>query len=98
MRSIYHSKKSIMMAFFQQRLANFPLTYRTTPHTTANIVPCELLMGHPLRTRLDLLQSNLEMRLNRSKDMMNTVKLVISNQATQYRSETFVVILSGYQV
>ena len=27
------------------RLANFLLKYRTTPHTTTNMSPCELLMG-----------------------------------------------------
>jgi len=48
---------------FQQRLANFLLTYRTTPHATTNIAPCELLMGRALRTRLDLLRPNLEMKV-----------------------------------
>jgi len=48
---------------FQQRLANFLSTYRTTSHATTNIAPCELLMGCALRTRLDLLQPNLEMKV-----------------------------------
>ena len=29
----------------QQRLANFLLTYRTTPQATTNVAPCELFMG-----------------------------------------------------
>ena len=44
---------------FQHRLANFLLMYRTTPHATTNTPPCELLMGRPLRIRLDLLRPNL---------------------------------------
>ena len=32
----------------QQRLANFLLTYRTTPHATTNVAPCELLMNRVL--------------------------------------------------
>ena len=32
----------------QQRLANFLLTYRTTPQATTNVAPCELLMGRAL--------------------------------------------------
>ena len=48
---------------FQHRLANFLLKYRTTPHTTTNIAPCELLMGRVLRTRLDMLRPNLEMKV-----------------------------------
>ena len=45
----------------QHRIANFLLTYRTTSHTTTNVAPCTLLMGHSLRTRLDMLRPNLDM-------------------------------------
>ena len=38
------------------RLAGFLLTYRTTPHSTTGISPCELIMGRHLRTRWDLLK------------------------------------------
>ena len=48
---------------FPQRLANFLLMYRTAPHCTTNIAPCELLMGRALRTRLDMLQPNLESKV-----------------------------------
>ena len=42
----------------QCRLDNFLLTYRTTPHFTTGVPPCELLMGRSLHTRLDLLRPN----------------------------------------
>ena len=44
----------------QHRIANFLLTYRTTPHTTTNVAPCTLLMGRSLRTRLDMIRPNLD--------------------------------------
>ena len=47
----------------QQRLANFLLTYRTTPQATTNVAPCELLMGRALRTRFDMLRPNIEKRV-----------------------------------
>ena len=48
---------------FPQRLVNFLLMYRTHPHCTTNIAPCELLMGRALRTRLDVLRPNLESKV-----------------------------------
>ena len=44
----------------QHRLANFLLTYRTTPHATTNEPPCVLFQGRHLRTRLDLLRPDRE--------------------------------------
>ena len=44
----------------QHRLANFLLTYRTTPHATTNEAPCLLFQGRSLRTRLDLIRPNLQ--------------------------------------
>ncbi len=38
-----------------QRLSNFLLTYRATPHATTNTPPCELFLGRRVRTRFDLL-------------------------------------------
>ena len=39
----------------KHRLANFFLTYRTTPHATTNENPCILFFGRSIRTRLDLM-------------------------------------------
>ena len=36
------------------------LSYQTAPHATTKEAPCVLLMGRPLRTRLDLLKPNHE--------------------------------------
>ena len=38
------------------RLAGFLLTYRTTPHSTTGVSPCELLVGRHLRTHWYLLK------------------------------------------
>lgn len=42
------------------QLNSFLLTYRTTPHSTTGMPPCELLMGRSLRTRWDLLKPDQE--------------------------------------
>ena len=54
----------------QHRLANFLLTFHTTPHATTNEPPCILFLGRSLRTRLDLLGPDRE-------------RTVVSSQARQ---------------
>ena len=44
---------------FQDRLVNFLLRYRNTPHATTNTSPAMLLMKRPLRTRFDLVRPDL---------------------------------------
>ncbi len=39
-----------------QRLSNFLLTYRSTPHAATSVDPCMLLLKRQLRTRFDLLR------------------------------------------
>ena len=43
-----------------QRLMNFLLMYRSTPHSTTNVAPCTLFLKRQLRTLLDLLRPNVE--------------------------------------
>ena len=43
----------------EKALAKFLLQYRSTPHPTTGVAPCELLLGRSLRTRLDLLKPDI---------------------------------------
>ena len=46
-----------------QKLANFLLAYRTTPHAMTGETPAMLLMGRNIRTRLDVLKPNIRKRV-----------------------------------
>eukprot|EP00731_Ephydatia_muelleri_P006059 Em0003g307a len=58
---------------FQHRLAGFLLAYRTTPHATTNVAPCELLMNRKIRTRLDLLHPDIESRVAKNVSRQKAV-------------------------
>ena len=47
----------------QQRLQNFLLTYRSTPHATPGFSPCKLFLNRELRTRLTLTKPDLARRV-----------------------------------
>lgn len=44
---------------FDERLDQFLLTYRTTPHKTTERTPAEVLFGRPIKTRFTLLKPDL---------------------------------------
>ena len=47
----------------KEKLAKFLIAYRNTPHSTTGASPAELLLGRPLRTRLDLVKPNLNHKM-----------------------------------
>ena len=50
-----------------QKLAQFLLTYRATPHATTGVPPAELFLKRKLRTRLDLLKPSGEDRVHQKQ-------------------------------
>ena len=59
---------------FDQYLASFLLTYRSTAHSTTNVPPCMLFLKQQIRTRLDLLRPDINSK-------------VVRNQAGQKKSQ-----------
>ena len=50
-----------------QRLANFLLSYRSTPHATTNRTPSELFLGRRVRTQFDLLRPHCDSKVDRKQ-------------------------------
>ena len=50
-----------------QKLSNFLLMYRNTPHTTTNESPAKLFLGRELRTRLSLVKPNTQLNVSRNQ-------------------------------
>ena len=74
-RCVQTFKKSLKAAKsdpgnLQFKLAQFLLSYRSTPHNTTGLSPAELFLKRPLKTRLDLLRPSVERK-------------VLQNQANQ---------------
>jgi len=49
------------------KLAQFLLSYRSTPHSTTGLSPAELFLKRPLKTRLDLLHPSVETNVMQSQ-------------------------------
>ena len=47
----------------KEKLAKFLIAYRNTPHSTTGESPAQLLLGRPLRPRLDLVKPNLNRKM-----------------------------------
>ena len=52
-----------------QMLFSFLLSYRTTPHSITNVTPAELFMNRNIRTKLDLIQPNIESTVTKAQGM-----------------------------
>ena len=50
------------------KIARFLFAYRNTPHSTTGTTPAELLMGHKLRSPLDLLKPDLHIRVEEKQE------------------------------
>ena len=55
-----------------QRLYDFLLTYRTSPHTTTGVSPSALFLNRELRTRFDLLKPSQEGRVMEKQSQQKT--------------------------
>ena len=58
LRSMHQSPKPV-----KEKLAKFLIAYRNTPHSTTGVSPAQLLLGRPLRTRLDLVKPSLNHKM-----------------------------------
>ena len=52
----------------QDKIAWFLFSYRNTPQSTTDTAPAQLLMGHKLRSPLDLLKPDLQGRVEREQE------------------------------
>ncbi len=75
-----------------QKLSNFLLTYRSTPHATAGVAPCMLLLKRQLRTRFDLL------RPDRARCVESKQAQQKSNHDSRSRQREFVEGRDGSQL
>ena len=52
----------------ETRLSRYLMAYRPTPHSTTRISPSELLLGHKLRTLLDLVHPSISSKVYQHHD------------------------------
>mgnify|MGYP000297765717 CR=1 FL=1 len=79
-RSVGVLKNSIKASTGKFNLHNFLMANRSTMQATTGRSPAELMLGHPLRTRLDLLKPNLDDMVHGQQDRM------IRNSGKIYRN------------
>ena len=78
-----------------QKITNFLLTYRNTPHSTTNEIPAKLFLGRNLRTRLSLLKPNIQ--INVSRNQMNTTFQEKRTKNSRYFEDGQSVIARDYR-
>ena len=57
----------------QEKLSRFLFNYRITPHSTTAVAPCELLMKHRLRSRLDLIHPNVTKKVESKQEKQKLI-------------------------
>lgn len=55
--------KKLVSGSLETKLARFLFKYRLTPQTVTEVSPAELMFGRPLRSQLDLLQPNIQVKV-----------------------------------
>ncbi|CAB4028416.1 Transposon Tf2-9 poly, partial [Paramuricea clavata] len=78
LRSMEESSKPI-----QEKLAKFLITYRNTPHSTTGESPAQLMLGRPIRTRLDLVKPNLNRKMVIKQQEQSRKSASAKNRATR---------------
>jgi len=71
----------------EDKLSRFLFKYHIAPHSTTGVAPCELLMGHQLRSRLDLLHPEFTMsrRVEKRQQNQMTTRNLIMNLRREIR-------------
>ena len=74
----------------ENRVADFLLRYRTTPHSTTGATPAELLMKRRLRTRLSLVKPDLTQEIENKQSKQKQRKDLNNNKDRQFSENNIV--------
>ena len=64
---VKHGLKKMKDGTLNDKLSRLLFTYHKTPHSTTGISPSELLMGRKLKSRFDLLKTNIAIRVEQKQ-------------------------------
>ena len=67
-QTVKRGVKKMKSGTLSDKIARFLFAYRNTPHSTTGTTPAELLMGHKLRSPLDLLKPDLHIRVEEKQE------------------------------
>ena len=74
----------------ENRVADFLLRYRTTPHSTTGATPAELLMKRRLRTRVSLVKPDLTQEIENKQSKQKQRKDLNNNKDRQFSENNIV--------
>ena len=72
-QTVKRGVKKMKSGTLSDKIARFLFAYRNTPHSTTGTTPAELLMGHKLRSPLDLLKPDLHIRVEEKARETETI-------------------------